>query len=284
KRINADAPGNTGLQNNLALLLFSSDRRDEGFAVLEQMAKSNAGREGASKIWYGQIKDMPVSDASVSALKKYLSIFSDGDSVAAAQSQLAEQQKQLADPAFRARAQGLAAVDSGMAGKAIPELQQAVRANPKDSEALGALGQAYSQKGDRANAVANLEKALALDPHSSNNDKWNSLLKVNRYWLAIQQGDAALKANNPDRAERLFQQARNVDNTDNYAVLGLGDVAMARKDYPAAERYYQQTLRMDSGNTNAVRGLANIYRQQSPEKAEAFIASLSASQRRSIDD
>lgn len=259
-------------------------RRDEGFAVLEQMAKSNAGREGASKIWYGQIKDMPVSDASVSALKKYLSIFSDGDSVAAAQSQLAEQQKQLADPAFRARAQGLAAVDSGMAGKAIPELQQAVRANPKDSEALGALGQAYSQKGDRANAVANLEKALALDPHSSNNDKWNSLLKVNRYWLAIQQGDAALKANNPDRAERLFQQARNVDNTDSYAVLGLGDVAMARKDYPAAERYYQQTLRMDSGNTNAVRGLANIYRQQSPEKAEAFIASLSASQRRSIDD
>ncbi|HCN5952137.1 TPA: cellulose biosynthesis protein BcsC [Escherichia coli] len=219
KRINADTPGNTGLQNNLALLLFSSDRRDEGFAVLEQMAKSNAGREGASKIWYGQIKDMPVSDASVSALKKYLSIFSDGDSVAAAQSQLAEQQKQLADPAFRARAQGLAAVDSGMAGKAIPELQQAVRANPKDSETLGALGQAYSQKGDRANAVANLEKALALDPHSSNNDKWNSLLKVNRYWLAIQQGDAALKANNPDRAERLFQQARNVDNTDSYAVL-----------------------------------------------------------------
>ncbi|MFP1453194.1 tetratricopeptide repeat protein [Escherichia coli] len=81
---------------------------------------------------------------------------------------------------------------------------------------------------------------------------------MNRYWLAIQQSDAALKANNPDRAERLFQQARNVDNTDSYAVLGLGDVAMARKDYPAAERYYQQTLRMDSGNTNAVRGLANI--------------------------
>src|SRR5699024_12005273 len=101
----------TGLQKHLALLLFSSDRRDEGFAVLEQVTKSNAGREGASKIWYGQIKDMPVSDASVQALKKYLSIFSDGDSVAAAQSQLAEQQKQLADPAFRARAQGLAAVD-----------------------------------------------------------------------------------------------------------------------------------------------------------------------------
>ncbi|SQB40408.1 cellulose synthase subunit BcsC [Citrobacter koseri] len=41
---------------------------------------------------------------------------------------------------------------------------------------------------------------------------------------------------------------------------------------------------MDSGNSNAVRGLANIYRQQSPEKASAFIASLSSRQRQSIDD
>ncbi|HFN3512039.1 TPA: cellulose synthase complex outer membrane protein BcsC, partial [Enterobacter hormaechei] len=45
-----------------------------------------------------------------------------------------------------------------------------------------------------------------------------------------------------------------------------------------------QALRMDSGNSNAVRGLANIYRAQSPEKATQFIQSLSASQRRSIDD
>lgn len=105
-----------------------------------------------------------------------------------------------------------------------------------------------------------------MAPHSSSRDKWESLLKVNRYWLLIQQGDAALKANNLAQAERFYQQARAVDNTDSYAVLGLGDVAMARKDNAAAERYYQQTLRMDSGNTNAVRGLANLYRQQSPQK------------------
>lgn len=169
-------------------------------------------------------------------------------------------------------------------GKAVTELQQAVSADHRDSEAVGALGQAYSQRGDRARAVAQFQKALAMDPNSSSRGKWESLLKVNRYWLAIQQGDAALKANNPDQAERLYRQARSIDNTDSYAVLGLGDVAVARKDYPAAERYYQQTLRMDSGNSNAVRGLANIYRQQSPEKASAFIASLSSRQRQSIDD
>lgn len=284
KKINTDNPGNTQLQATLAQLLFQTERRDEGFAVLQEMAKSNSGRGQASDMWYEQIKDRPTSAASVSELQKYLSVFSDGDSVTAARSQLEAQQKQLADPTFRAKAEGLAAVDAGQGSKAVAELQKAVSANHTDSEAIGALGQAYSQKGDRARAVAQFEKAIALDPQSDNRGKWDSLLKVNRYWLLIQQGDAALKANDTAQAERFYQQARNVDNTDSYAVLGLGDAATARNDNAAAERYYRQALRMDSGNSNAVRGLARLYRAQSPEKAAEFIQSLSASQRRSIDD
>lgn len=284
QKINASRPGDSQLQNSLAQLLFDSGRRDEGFAVLRQMAKSNTGRNAASSIWYQQIKDTPVSNASVKALQEYLLVFSEGDSVELARTQLAQQQQQLSDPAFRAKAEGLAAVEAGKGGQAVSELQQAVSANHADSEAVGALGQAYSQKGDRARAVAQFEKAIALDPQSDNRDKWDSLLKVNRYWLLIQQGDAALKANNPGQAERYYQQARNIDNTDSYAVLGLGDAAMARKDSASAERFYRQAMRMDSGNSNAVRGLANIYRAESPEKATQFIQSLSASQRRSIDD
>ncbi|MFJ5982804.1 cellulose synthase complex outer membrane protein BcsC [Enterobacter cancerogenus] len=284
KKINTDNPGNTQLQATLAQLLFQTERRDEGFAVLQEMAKSNSGRGQASDMWYEQIKDRPTSAASVSELQKYLSVFSDGDSVTAARSQLEAQQKQLADPTFRAKAEGLAAVDAGQGSKAVAELQKAVGANHTDSEAIGALGQAYSQKGDRARAVAQFEKAIALDPQSDNRGKWDSLLKVNRYWLLIQQGDAALKANDTAQAERFYQQARNIDNTDSYAVLGLGDAATARNDNAAAERYYRQALRMDSGNSNAVRGLARLYRAQSPEKAAEFIQSLSASQRRSIDD
>jgi len=227
---------------------------------------------------------MPVSDASVQALQQFLNEFSSGDTVDTARATLAKQQQQLADRAFRARSRGLAAVDAGQGGQAIASLQQALSADQNDGETTGALGQAYSQKGDRARAVPLLERAIALAPQSSNRSKWDSLLQTNRYWLLIQQGDAALKANNPAQAERLYQQARAVDNTDSYAVLGLGDAAVARKESAAAERYYQQALRMDSGNSNAIRGLANLYREQSPEKASAWIASLSASQRRSVDD
>nr|BAM44857.1 cellulose synthase subunit C [Enterobacter sp. CJF-002] len=284
KALNARNPGNAALQNSLAQLLFGEGRDAEAYAVLEQMAKSSAGREAAAGLWYQQIQRMPVSDASVKALQRFLTVFSSGDTVDSARTQLAAQQKQLADPAFRARATGLAAVDAGQGAKAVNELRQAVNANGTDSEAVGALGQAYSQSGDRARAVAQFEKAIAMDPTSGNRSKWDSLLKTNRYWLLIQQGDAALKANNPGEAERLYSQARRIDNTDSYAVLGLGDAAMARKDSHAAESFYRQALRMDSGNSNAVRGLANIYRARSPQEADTFIQSLSASQRRSIDD
>ena len=128
KKINASNPGNVQLQATLAQLMFQNGRRDEGFAVLQDMAKTNNGRDQASDMWYQQIKDQPASSASVSALQKYLTVFSSGDSVTAARSQLEAQQKQLADPAFRAKAEGLAAVDAGQGGKAVTELQKAVNA------------------------------------------------------------------------------------------------------------------------------------------------------------
>ncbi len=60
--------------------------------MLQEMAKSNNGRSQASDMWYQQIKDQPVSSASVTALQQYLSVFSDGDNVTAARTQLEAQQ------------------------------------------------------------------------------------------------------------------------------------------------------------------------------------------------
>lgn len=282
--LNKRSPGNVTLQSTIARTLLADNRRNDAFVVLEQMAKSSNGRNEAGDIWFNAIKDSPPSQASVQSLQRFLLIFTSGEQADSAREQLAAQQKTLSDPTQRAKSEGEAALAAGKGAVAIPELQRVVSANTKDSEAIGALGEAYSQKGDRARAVAQLQKAIALDPQNSSRSKWDSLLKTNRYWLLIQQGDAALKANNPDQAQKYYQQAQRVDNRDSYAILGLGDAAAARKDYPAAEGYYQQTLRMDRTNNLAVRGLANVYRAQSPEKAADFIQSLSGAQRRSIDD
>ena len=284
KKLNASTPDNVTLLTSLAKQMFSDNKPQEGFAYLEQMARSASGRGIAADMWLGEIKSMPVSRGSVQALQRFLLQFPAGSAAANARVLLAQQQTQLQDPAFLAKSEGLAAVKSGNAAQAVADLQQAVRADARDSDAVGALGAAYSQRGDRARAVAQLNKAIAMDPKSPNRDKWDSLLKTNRYWLLIKQGDNALKAGQLAQAQNAYAQAQRVDNTDSYAVLGLGDVAAARKDDAAAERYYRQALRMDRDNNLAVRGLANVYRRESPEKASAYIASLPASQRRSIDD
>ena len=284
KKLNARLPGNVPLQTALAKQMFGDNKPEEGFAYLEQMSRSAAGRGIAADIWFNEVKSMPVSRASVQALQRFLMQFPTGSTSANARVLLAQQQTQLKDPTFRDRAEGLAAVKAGKGSVAVADLQQAVRADAKDSDAVGALGQAYSQRGDRARAVAQLSKAIKMDPDSPSRDKWDSLLKTNRYWLLIKQGDSALKSGQLAQAQNHYAQAQRIDNTDSYAVLGLGDVAAARKENAAAERYYQRALRMDRGNSLAVRGLANLYRAESPEKASAYIASLSPGQRRSIDD
>ncbi|WP_174510197.1 cellulose synthase complex outer membrane protein BcsC [Klebsiella oxytoca] len=284
KKLNTRSPGNSQLQGTLASMMFDDNKPNEGFAYLEQMSRSPSGRGTAASLWLKQIKKMPVGRASLQSLQRFLILFTSGETVDDARELLAEQQTKMKDPAFLARSEGLAAVKNDNPARAVSDLQRAVRANANDSDAVGALGQAYSQRGDRARAVAQLNKAIAMDPQSPDRDKWDSLLQTNRYWLLIKQGDNALKAGQLDQAQNAYAQAQRVDNTDSYAVLGLGDVAAARKDTAAAERYYQRALRMDRGNSLAVRGLANLYRTESPEKASAYIATLSPSQRRSIDD
>ncbi|UNI40596.1 tetratricopeptide repeat protein, partial [Klebsiella pneumoniae] len=284
KKLNASAPGNVSLLTSLAKQMFSDNKPQEGFAYLAEMARSASGRGIAADMWFSEVKSMPVSKASVQALQQFLLQFPTGSVAANARVLLDQQQAQLQDPTFRARSEGLAAVKSGNTTQAVADLQKAVQADSRDSDAVGALGQAYSQRGDRARAVAQLSKAIAMDPDSPNRGKWDSLLQTNRYWLLIKQGDNALKAGQLSQAQSYYAQAQRVDRTDSYAVLGLGDVAAARKEAAAAERYYQQALRLDRGNNLAVRGLANLYRAESPEKASAWIAGLPPAQRRSIDD
>ena len=284
KKLNASAPGNVSLLTSLAKQMFADNKPQEGFAYLAEMARSASGRGIAADMWFSEVKSMPVSKASVQALQQFLLQFPTGSVAANARVLLDQQQAQLQDPTFRARSEGLAAVKSGNTTQAVADLQKAVQADSRDSDAVGALGQAYSQRGDRARAVAQLSKAIAMDPDSPNRGKWDSLLQTNRYWLLIKQGDNALKAGQLSQAQHYYAQAQRVDRTDSYAVLGLGDVAAARKEAAAAERYYQQALRLDRGNNLAVRGLANLYRAESPEKASAWIAGLPPAQRRSIDD
>lgn len=109
---------------------------------------------------------------------------------------------------------------------------------------LGALGQAYSRAGNRPQALKLFRQALAADKNGYDSGKWQSLIKSTGYWLAIDEGDKALKAGNLTLARQKYQQARQLDDSNGDAFIGLGDVAVASKDDAAAEGFYQQALRL----------------------------------------
>lgn len=277
-------PGNIPLRMALARMLFSQKQDAQAYSLLQQIAADPAGKVQAANLWMDNIKTLPVSPQSVSLLNRFLDVFSDGVEGDNARKELARQEKMLADPSYQARLAGLSQVDSGGSNSAIPELKQALSSSPNDAEVLGALGMAYARAGDRQKANSLFEQAKKADTNGLNSDKWTSLIKTNRYWLLVNEGDKILKAGNYAQAQQKYQQARQLDSSDSYAVLGLADVAVARHDDKTAEPLYQQALRLDPGNSSAVRGLANIYQRQSPERAIAYLNGLPPGQQAKMRD
>ncbi|MDI9223065.1 cellulose synthase complex outer membrane protein BcsC [Pantoea sp. EA-12] len=277
-------PGNIGVELQLARMAFDNNQPNEALKQLRSLANRDGGRDAASELWLQQIQNQPVSDRTVASLQQYLQVFTSGDAQQRGQEELARQQKLLADPAYRQRMRGLALVDAGGGAGAIASLSAALKANPNDAELMGAMGQAQARANNRAAAISWLQKAIQAGQASTQIGKWQSLLQTNRYWLAINNGDDALKKGDLSGAERQYRSAQAIDNRDSWALIGLGDVAQARKNEAQAEQFWQQALRLDRSNTTAVSRLAGLYQRQSPARAMAFINSLPAAQQRSLAD
>ncbi len=277
-------PGNVQLRMALARLYFGQQKDAQGYAMLEKVAADPVGNADAADLWMNTIKAMAVSPQSVAALTRFLDVFSSGPVADSARKERANQQAMLADPAYQARLSGLAKVDSGGGKAAIPALKQALATSPNDPELLGALGLAYARSGDRAQALRLFEQAQKADKNGLNTDKWASLIKTNRYWLLNDEGDKALKVGDTALAQQKYQQARQIDGSDSYALIGLGDVAVARHDDKSAEQHYRQALRLDPSNNSAVRGLTNIYQRESPQKALSYLNNLPRNQQKNMRD
>lgn len=231
-------PGNVGVRMQLARLQYQNDNRAGATDELKTLAANPAGRDRAAELWLSNIQAQPVTAESVAQLQQYLDTFTSGDARSNGEQELARRQKMLADPAFQQRSRALALVDKGAGAEAIPTLQAALKLNPNDADLLSAMGQAQARANNRAAAARYFEQAIQAGQQSTSVGMWQSLLQTNRYWLTIENGDKALAQGDIAGAERQYQQARSLDNSDSYALIGLGDVALARKNEAEAERYF----------------------------------------------
>ncbi|MRS16414.1 cellulose biosynthesis protein BcsC [Enterobacteriaceae bacterium RIT691] len=207
KALNAKSPGNTQLQTTLAKMLFADNRSDEGFALLQQMARSNAGRGTAADIWYDQVKNEPTSAKSVKDLQQFLTIFTTGDLADQARGQLADQQKQLADPAFRVKAEAQAKQ---------AEVAKAEASKPQTWQIYWPL----IRKGDAALKRKNLDQAQRYYQQAQRVDSTNS-------YAPLGLGDVAMARNDSAAGERYYQQALRLDRSNSSAIRGLANLYRA---------------------------------------------------------
>lgn len=278
------APGSINVRMAIAQMELSRNNPTAAVKQLQAVAMDPAGRVQAAELWLSNIKSQPVTPQSVAQLKTYLATFTSDKPQSDGLTELARQQKMLADPAYQQRLRGLAMIDRGQSSTAIPALRAALQATPNDPDLLGAMGQALARDNRRAEANGYFQRAVVADAQGTDIGKWRSLLTSNQYWLAIAGGDKALAAGNLSQAASQYQRARSLDNLDSYALIGLGDVALAQKDPATADVQYTRALRLDAGNTTAARRLAALYQQQSPQKAMAFINGLPAAQKKALGD
>lgn len=266
--LNRQYPGQPRVRAGLARNYLADGRRQEARALLQQMALNEYSRDEAAEIWLADIKDMPVGPQSMADLQQYIAAFGNGDEAEQGIALLAEQEAKWASPAYRARQQALQHQDKGTAS--VAELQRALAANPDDPELMGALGQAYSRNNLRALAIAQFERVLR-NPDVTDQDKWNSLLATNRYWLLVSQAEKAAKQQQWDPAIRLYHQAIKLDGKEPEAWLGLGDVELARHDSAEAERAYRKALAMPGARDRALVRLFELYKDQDPARALALL-------------
>lgn len=282
--LNQHFPGDVKVRLQLAKMAFAEKQNARAIALVTELSYVDEGRDQAAALWLSEIKSQPVSNQSVDALRHFGEVFTSGDSAIEAQQELQRQQALLADPRYQARVSGLQKVASGASTTAIAPLKKALQQTPNDADVLGALGQAYSRAGNRQQALSFYQQAKKADVNAAYGNKWDSLIKADSYWLEIEQGDKALKAQNLNLASQHYQRARQINSRDPWAWIGLGDIAVARHDDGQAEQAYLSALRVESNNSSAQRGLANIYQRQSPQKALNYIKALPAAQRAKLED
>jgi tetratricopeptide (TPR) repeat protein len=127
-----------------------------------------------------------------------------------------------------------------------PLLQKAVEANPNGPAAYIELGNYYQQRGDRVEAQAQFEQALALDPTNVS--------------LLMTMADNAVALGNIPAAINLWQEvALRSERRRALTYYNIGDLALSDKNLSSALAFFQRAVEIEPENARYLLGLAESY-------------------------
>jgi type IV pilus assembly protein PilF len=142
---------------------------------------------------------------------------------------------------------GVSYYQDGRFSVALDELKQALAADPNFAEAYGMLAIVYMALGEKALTTASFQRALQLDPNSSE-------INVNYGWFLCQNGQEKQSLPYFEKALQnpLYNQPAKPLQDAGVCALRTGDKA-------AAEDYFQRSFRLDPSGPVSAYNLAQIY-------------------------
>ncbi len=150
---------------------------------------------------------------------------------------------------------GLIHLNRGEQDRALAEFERALALDPKNADALLNIGSLKAAQGRSAEAEHFVKRALAVNPNSAA--------------ALAQLGEVQRDLGNLDEAVRLFQEARTVDDSQPFVYLGLGDVLQRSGRYREAEEAFRRVLELDPDSFKARYNLGVTYANQGrAEEAE----------------
>lgn len=250
--------------------------------IIIDLTKEPAHEREARTAWRQVVMRLDRSPASMTLLRDYLAQ-NPGDSAAQLRLASFEQaeaahRRLMADPAYRAKLEGLALLDSGKLDDAGERLDQALAGYPKDTDIIGGLGLVRLRQGRHAEALAYFQQALQFNP--AGRSKWTSLAEAARFWGLMRASGDAQDAGEFDLAERKLREAMRLQPQEPNAMAALARLQVDQGRLTEAESTFQQALRIEPNNRSALGGLIALYRRQDRNAdVLAMIAALSPAQR-----
>ncbi len=135
---------------------------------------------------------------------------------------------------------------AGLRSEELKLYQEGIRNGLEKSWLYSRIGRLYIARGDKAAAIAALEKAARLAP--SDSDTLNDLAM------------ACLEMQRIDEAERTFKWILATDERYALAYNGLGLIAVQKRDMAAARGYFEEAAQLDPDLLEAQLNLGRIYK------------------------